>query len=158
MTPETWGMKKLKKIIKPDHQYLQIPVKPEVDLDFRSLPNRVAPWNMKNGYIDLENVCNEEITKIHKTQSSVPSSTCKTGSWSRFSRSSEHGSSDKLPKMDFLTPKTYVVKKLRKSIRPNHQYPQAPAKPEVDLDFRSHPNMVARLNCQKWISWPRKRM
>ena len=25
-------------------------------------------------------------------------------------------------------------------------------RPEVDLDFRSHPNMVARLNCQKWIS------
>ena len=28
---------------------------------------------MKNEFLNLENVCNEEITKIHKTQSSVPS-------------------------------------------------------------------------------------
>ena len=34
-------------------------------------------------------------------------------------------------------------RKLRKSIRLNYQYPRAPVKPEVDLDFRGHPNMVA---------------
>ena len=71
---------------------------------------------MKNGFLDLENVCNEEITKIHKTQSAVPS------------KSSKHGSSVKLWKMDSLT-STYVMKKLRKSIRPNPQYPSGPSKP-----------------------------
>ena len=40
------------------------------------------------------------------------------------------------------------MKNLPKSIRLNHQYPQAPAKPEVDLDFRHHPNMVALSNCK----------
>ena len=49
-------------------------------------------------------------------------STCKTGSWPEFSRSPEHGSSVKLPKMDSLTRKTcfllliefYAVDNLRK--------------------------------------------
>ena len=109
---------------------------------------------MKNGFLDPENVCNGEITKIHKTQSSVPSSTCKTGSWPGFSKSSKQGSSVnyKLWKMDSMTPNTYVMKKLRKSIRPNHQYPQEPAKPEVDMDFRSHPSRVVSWYYQKMDS------
>ena len=157
LTPKTYVMKKSRKSIRPNHQYPSGPAKPEVDLDFRSHPNMGAPWNYEKWIPWPKNVCNEEITKIHKTQSSVPSRTCKTGSWPGFSKSSKNGSSMKLWKMDSLTPKTYVVKKLRKSIRPNHQYPQGPAKPEVDLEFRSHPNRLAAWNYEKWITWPRKR-
>jgi len=61
---------------------------------------------VKNEFLDLENVEKEGITKILETKSSVPSSTCKTGSWPKFLRSPEHGSSVELPKMDFLISKT----------------------------------------------------
>ena len=36
--------------------------------------------NVGNGFLDLENMNSEEISKIYKTQSSVPSSTSFTGS------------------------------------------------------------------------------
>ena len=32
-----------------------------------------------------------------------------------------------------------------------HQYTQKLVKPEVDLDFQGHSNLVALLNCEKWI-------
>ena len=60
-----------------------------------------------------------------------------------FSRSPKHSSFVKLTKMDSLTSKMQELKTSRKYMRPNHQYSQAPVKPEVDLDFRGHPNMVA---------------
>ena len=47
-------------------------------------------------FLGIENVRSEEITKIHKTQSSVPSSSCKTGSWPGISRSSENNGDVKL--------------------------------------------------------------
>ena len=56
----------------------------------------------KNGFLDLENVGKEEISKIHKTQSSVPLRTCETGSWPGLSRSLKHGSFVKLQKNGFL--------------------------------------------------------
>ena len=58
------------------------------------------------GTLDLENVKNEEIITIPKTQSSVPSRPCKTGSWPGFSRSLEHSSFVKLREMDSSTKKT----------------------------------------------------
>ena len=54
----------------------------------------------------------EEISKIYKTESSVPSSTSCTGSWPGFSRSPEHGSSVGMSAMDFLTSKTWISKRL----------------------------------------------
>ena len=51
-------------------------------------------------------------TKIHKTQSSVPTSFCNTGSWPGFSRSLGHHSFEKQSKMDSLTSKTLWIKKL----------------------------------------------
>ena len=82
-------------------------------------------------------------SKIYKTQSSVPSSTCRTGSCHGFSRSHTHGSSVGMSAMNFLTSNTLIVKKFQKSIRHNHQYLRVPVEPEVDLDFRGQPNMVA---------------
>ena len=49
------------------------------------------------------------------------------------------------------------MKKLLKSTRPNRQYPRVPSRPEVDLDFRGHLNMVALRNSAKWIPWPQRR-
>ena len=46
--------------------------------------------------------------------------------------------------MNSLTSKTYIVKKFPKSIRHNHQYFREPPVPEVDLDFRGHPEMEAQ--------------
>ena len=37
------------------------------------------------------------------------------------------------------------------------QNPHEPAKPEVDMDFRSHPNRVAPWYYEKWIPWPLSR-
>ena len=114
--------RKLRKSIRPNHQYPWAPAKPEVDLDFRGHPNMGALWNWENGFLDLKNVGNEETTKIHETQSSVLSSTCQTESWPGFSRSPKHGSFVKPPKLDSLTRKTcsmlwikfYAVDNLRK--------------------------------------------
>ena len=55
----------------------------------------------RNEFLDLKNVGNKEFT-----QSSVPTSTCETGSWPEFSRSPEHGSFVKLRETDSLTSKT----------------------------------------------------
>jgi hypothetical protein len=103
------GMTKLWKSIRSNHLYPRAPVKPEVDQDFRSHSSMLYGDTAENGF--LENVENDEITKIHKTQSSVPSSTCKTGSWLGFSRSPEHGSFVKLRKMDSLTTITFLMVK-----------------------------------------------
>ena len=54
----------------------------------------------------------EEISKIFQTESSVPSSTSCTGSWPGFSRSPKHGSSVEMSAIDFLTSKTYILKRL----------------------------------------------
>ena len=53
-------------------------------------------------------------------QSPVPPGTCWTGSQPGFSRSPKHGSSVEISAMDFLTPKTWIVKKFQKSIRHIH--------------------------------------
>ena len=42
-------------------------------------------------------------------------------------------------------------------MRPNRQYFRVLAKPEVDLDFRGHPNITAVRNYEKQIPWHRKR-
>ena len=60
----------------------------------------------KNRFIDIENVRNEKVTEIHKTQSTVPWSTSETGSLPGFSRSPEHGSFVKLREIDSLASKT----------------------------------------------------
>ena len=74
-------MKKLLKSIGPNRQYPRVPPKPEVDLDFRGHSDMLASRNSKKmDYLTSKNVGNKEITKIHKTESKVPSSTCKTGS------------------------------------------------------------------------------
>ena len=57
-------------------------------------------------FLNSEDAGNEELTKIHKTQSSVPTSFCNTGSWPSFWRSLEHSSFEKKRKMDSLTSKT----------------------------------------------------
>ena len=41
-------------------------------------------------------------------------------------------------------------------MRQNHQYLWKPLEPEVDLDFRGNPNMLALYKCQQWIPWPQK--
>ena len=63
---------KLRKSVRPNRQYPGVPAKSEVDLDFRGHPNRMGCETTKNGFLEIENVRNEEITKIHKTQSTVP--------------------------------------------------------------------------------------
>ena len=110
---------------------------------------------MKNRFLDIENVRNEKITEIHKTQLTVSWSTSETGSWLGFSRSPEHVSFVKLREIDSLTSKTLGVKKLRKSMRPNRQYLWVPAKPEVDLEFQSHPEITVVWNYDKQIPWHR---
>ena len=67
--------------------------------------------NVSNGFLDLANMNTEEISKIHKTELSVPSSTSCTGSWPGFSRSPKHGSSVEMSAMDSLTSKTYIIKR-----------------------------------------------
>ena len=49
--------------------------------------------NVSKGFPDLKNIYSEEISKLDKTQSPVPLSTCWTGSLPGFSRSPKHGSS-----------------------------------------------------------------
>lgn len=49
------------------------------------------------------------------------------------------------------------MKKLLKSVRPDRQYPRVTATPEVDLDFRGHPNRTAVLNYEKQIPRHRQR-
>ena len=85
----------------------------------------------------------EEISKIYMTQSPVPPGTCWTGSQPGFLRSLKHCSSVEISAMDSLTPKTWIVEKFRKSMRHIHQYLRVRLEPEVYLDFRDYPNMVA---------------
>ena len=67
--------------IRPNGTPIRVSAIPEVDLVFRGHPNMVAFEKQREiEFLDPEDVGNEELTKIHKTQSSVPSSTCKTGS------------------------------------------------------------------------------
>ena len=54
-------MKKLLSSIRLNRQYLRVPLKPEVDLDFRYHKNMVARETAQNGFLDLEYVENEEI-------------------------------------------------------------------------------------------------
>ena len=111
--------------------------------EFRGPSNMVAHWNVSNGFPDLKNINSEEISKIYKTQSPVPPSTCWTGSLPGFSRSPKHGSSVEISAMDSLISKIRIVKKFQKSIRHIHQYLRVRLEPEVYLDFRGHPNLVA---------------
>ena len=60
-----------------------------------------------------------------------------------FQGSPKHGSSVEISEMDSLTPKTWIVKKFQKSIRHIHQYLRIRLEPEVYLNFRDYPNMVA---------------
>ena len=46
-------------------------------------------------------------------------------------------------RIDTSTSKMLRMEKLRKSIRPNRQNPRVPTKPEVNLNFRGHPNSTA---------------
>ena len=64
----------------------------------------------------------QEISKIYKTHSPVPPSTCWTGSLPGFSRSPKHGSSVEISAIDSLISKTWIVWKFQKFIRQNHQY------------------------------------
>ena len=59
--------------------------------------------NVNNGFLDLQNINSEDISKIYETHSSVPSSTSFAGSLSEFSKSPTHGSSVGLSAMDSLT-------------------------------------------------------
>ena len=52
----------------------------------------------------------------------VTSKTSGTGSWPRFFRSPEHDSSVRMSAMDSLTSKTWILEKLWKFTRQNHQY------------------------------------
>ena len=60
-----------------------------------------------------------------------------------ISRSLKLGSSVGMSAMDFLTSKTWIMKKFQKSTRHNHQYLRVPVEPEVYPYFRGHLNMVA---------------
>ena len=65
--------------------FLQITKLPCFEVNLNHLNSSFRLFNYsretkKNGFLDLENVGNEEISKIYKTQSSVPSRTYKTGS------------------------------------------------------------------------------
>ena len=71
-------------------------------------------------------------------------------------RSPKEDSSVGMSAMDSLSLKTYIVEKLWNSIRHNHQYLYGPLEPEVDPDFRGHPNIAAHWECQQWIPWPWK--
>ena len=73
---------------------------------FEVTQGRWLSRNVSNGFLDLENITSREIPKIHKTESSVPLRPSWTGSWPRFSRSLEHGSSVGMPAMDSSTSKT----------------------------------------------------
>jgi hypothetical protein len=53
---------------RPNKQYPQAPAKPDVDLNFRGHLGMVAVKLQKNEFLVLENLKNEEITKIHNTQ------------------------------------------------------------------------------------------
>ena len=69
----------------------------------------------RNEFLDSKDVGNEEheeLTKIHKLQSSVPTSFCNTGSWPGFSRSLGHCSFEKRRKVDSLTLKTLIRQKV----------------------------------------------
>ena len=77
-----------------------------VDLVFWGYRNMVAWWNCKNSFLDPENVGNKEITKIHKSQSSIPSSTCETGKFLVFQGYPNIVAWWNCKKMDSLTPKT----------------------------------------------------
>ena len=85
----------------------------------------------------------KKFSKIYKTQSPVPPSTCWTWSLPGFSRSPKHGGSVEISAMDSLTPKIWIVEKFQKSIRHIHQYLRVRVEPEVYLDFRGYLNMVA---------------
>ena len=75
---------------------------------------------------------------LSRTETSFFRSTYEAGSWSGFSRSPEHGSFVELREIDSLTSRTQGMKKSRKFIRPNHQFPRVPAKPEVRGHQRSN--------------------
>ena len=102
----------------------------------------------------------QEITKIRKTQSSVPSSTSETGSWPGLSSSSKHGSFVKLQKNGFIDLENMknvglaVIDATKATVFAINA--KSEVEPEVDLEFRSHANMSALWKCQKWIPWPQK--
>ena len=81
----------------------------------------------------------------------VISKTFRTGSCFGLSKSFKHGSSVDMSANDSLTLETYILKILGKSIRYNHQYFWVVLEPEVDPDFRGHPNEIAPRECQQWI-------
>ena len=80
---------------------------------------------------------------VHELISMSDFENLRTGSCLGFSRSPRHTSSVGMLAIVSLTSKTWILKKLWKSIRQNHQYLWDPLEPEVDLDFRGYSNMLA---------------
>ena len=101
---------------------------------FRAIAYKFRAFLSKNEYLgNFKNLLNRKVTLIFEV--------------------AQHGRSGMSAK-DSLTSKTKIVKKYQKSTRHNHQYLQVRLKPEVYLDFRGHPNMVALWKYQQWIPWP----
>ena len=82
-----------------------------------------------------KNINSEEISKIYKTQSSVPSSTSCTGSWPGFSRSPKHGSLVIMSEMDSSPSKTWKMSWIQTFVMTELAKPAKSFFSKCDLDL-----------------------
>ena len=92
---------------------------------------------MRNRFLDLGNVKNEEITKIRKTQSSVPLSYCKTDLDFRGHPNRTAAFNYENRFLDIDNVRNVQITEIQKT------QSTVPPIPEVDLDFRGYQKKTA---------------